>query len=49
MNCLYLKVQPRVLSKEQVAAMATTLDGWIGSIVSMENLIEAKAAEILTN
>lgn len=42
-------VQPRVLSKEQVAAMATTLDTWIGSIVSMENLIEAKAAEILTN
>ncbi|KAJ6637415.1 26S proteasome non-ATPase regulatory subunit 13 [Pseudolycoriella hygida] len=42
-------VQPRVLSKDQVAAMATTLDAWIGSIVSMENLIEAKAAEILTN
>lgn len=42
-------VQPRVLSKEQVAAMATTLDAWIGSIVAMENLYESKAAEILTN
>lgn len=42
-------VQPRVLNKEQVAAMATTLDTWIHSIVQMENLMEAKATEILTN
>lgn len=29
--------------------MASTLDTWIHSIVSMENLMEAKANEILTN
>lgn len=42
-------VQPRVLSRKQVAGMADTLDIWMHSIASMENLIEAKANEILTN
>lgn len=42
-------VQPRVLSKDQVAAMATNLDTWMQSISAMENLIEARASEILTN
>lgn len=42
-------VQPRVLDRTQVAAMAGTLDAWMTSITSMENLIEAKAQEILTN
>lgn len=42
-------VQPRVLSRDQVAAMATNLDTWRQSITSMENLIEARATEILTN
>lgn len=42
-------VQPRVLSKEQVAALASNLDTWMQSITSMENLIEMRASEILTN
>lgn len=42
-------VQPRVLSKDQVAAMATKLDNWMQSITSMEKLIELRASEILTN
>ncbi|XP_055587242.1 26S proteasome non-ATPase regulatory subunit 13 [Uranotaenia lowii] len=42
-------VQPRVLDRKQVAAMATTLDAWMGSITSMEQLIENRASEILTN
>lgn len=42
-------VQPRVLNRQQVASMANTLDLWMESITSMENLIETKAHEILTN
>ncbi|CAO1436699.1 unnamed protein product [Diamesa hyperborea] len=42
-------VQPRVLNREQVAAMAITLDTWTQSITSMEQLIETRATEILTN
>lgn len=42
-------VQPRVLDRTQVAAMAGTLDAWMASIVSMENLIELRGKEILTN
>lgn len=42
-------VQPRVLERKQVAAMATTLDTWMASITSMEQLIESRASEILTN
>jgi len=42
-------VQPRVLARQQVASMADTLDAWMASITSMENLIESKAHEILTN
>ena len=42
-------VQPRVLDKNQVAAMANTLDAWMESITNMEQLIENKATEILTN
>lgn len=42
-------VQPRVLNREQVSGMANTLDTWIQSITSMEQLIETRASEILTN
>jgi 26S proteasome regulatory subunit N9 len=42
-------VQPRVLNQSQVAAMAQTLDTWMASISSMEQLIESRASEILTN
>lgn len=42
-------VQPRVLNREQVSGMAKTLDVWIQSITSMEQLIETRASEILTN
>lgn len=42
-------VQPRVLNKEQVSTMAEHLDLWTQSISVMENLMEAKACEILTN
>lgn len=42
-------VQPRVLDRKQVAAMASTLDTWMASITSMEQLIESRASEILTN
>lgn len=42
-------VQPRVLNTEQVSGMANTLEAWIQSITSMENLIETRASEILTN
>lgn len=42
-------VQPRVLERAQVVAMVDTLDAWTASITSMENLIESKAHEILTN
>ncbi|XP_001649990.2 26S proteasome non-ATPase regulatory subunit 13 [Aedes aegypti] len=42
-------VQPRVLDRKQVAAMASTLDIWMASITSMEQLIESRASEILTN
>jgi len=42
-------VQPRVLNRDQVTNMASTLDAWIDSITSMETLIETRASEILTN
>lgn len=42
-------VQPRVLERKQVVAMVDVLDTWSASITSMENLIESKAHEILTN
>ncbi|XP_058839846.1 26S proteasome non-ATPase regulatory subunit 13-like [Topomyia yanbarensis] len=42
-------VQPRVLDRKQVAAMAGTLDNWMASITTMEQLIESRASEILTN
>lgn len=42
-------VQPRVLNKQQVVGMASTLDTWMHSITSMEKLIETRANEILTN
>ncbi|XP_030370322.1 26S proteasome non-ATPase regulatory subunit 13 [Scaptodrosophila lebanonensis] len=42
-------VQPRVLNRNQIAGMASTLDTWMGSITSMEKLMENRAAEILTN
>ncbi|XP_059619234.1 26S proteasome non-ATPase regulatory subunit 13 [Phlebotomus argentipes] len=42
-------VQPRVLDRAQVAAMASTLDTWMLSITEMEKLIESRANEILTN
>ncbi|GAB0092455.1 26S proteasome non-ATPase regulatory subunit 13 [Sergentomyia squamirostris] len=43
-------VQPRVLDRrQQVAAMATTLETWMLSITEMEKLIESRANEILTN
>ncbi|KAG5670690.1 hypothetical protein PVAND_000937 [Polypedilum vanderplanki] len=42
-------VQPRVLNREQVSSMANTLEAWIQSITSMEQLIESRASEILTN
>lgn len=42
-------VQPRVLNRDQVAGMADVLDAWITSITNMEQLIETKASEILTN
>lgn len=42
-------VQPRVLDREQVSGMANTLEAWIQSITSMEQLIETRASEILTN
>ncbi|XP_001357827.1 26S proteasome non-ATPase regulatory subunit 13 [Drosophila pseudoobscura] len=42
-------VQPRVLNRNQIAGMASTLDSWMGSITSMEKLMENRAAEILTN
>lgn len=42
-------VQPRVLNREQISGMANTLETWIQSITNMENLIETRASEILTN
>ncbi|CAD7084982.1 unnamed protein product [Hermetia illucens] len=42
-------VQPRVLDKTQVITMASTLDTWMQSITSMEQLMEARAGEILIN
>jgi 26S proteasome regulatory subunit N9 len=42
-------VQPRVLNRDQVSGMAKTLDLWIQSITNMEQLIETRASEILTN
>lgn len=42
-------VLPRVLDRQQIGGMATTLDNWMASVTSMEKLIETRAAEILTN
>jgi len=42
-------VQPRVLDRQQVASMVNTLDVWMQSITNMEQLIENRASEILTN
>ncbi|KAH8278995.1 hypothetical protein KR018_012144 [Drosophila ironensis] len=42
-------VQPRVLNRNQIAGMASTLDNWMGAITNMEKLMENRAAEILTN
>lgn len=42
-------VQPRVLDRQQVASMVNTLDVWMQSITNMEQLIENRANEILTN
>ncbi|KAH8281153.1 hypothetical protein KR054_012507 [Drosophila jambulina] len=42
-------VQPRVLNRNQIAGMASTLDTWMGAITNMEKLMENRAAEILTN
>lgn len=42
-------VQPRVLNLNQIKAMNDNLSIWTESITSMENLIESRAGEILTN
>lgn len=42
-------VQPRVLNRKQVGNMAATLDTWTQSISAIEQLIETRASEILTN
>lgn len=42
-------VQPRVLDRQQIAGMVQTLDVWMQSITSMEQIIETRAGEILTN
>lgn len=42
-------VQPRVLTRSQVSGMGATLDNWMHAITSVEQLIESKASEILTN
>lgn len=42
-------VQPRVLERSQVQVMASTLDIWMQSITSMEQMMESKAGEILIN
>jgi len=42
-------VQPRVLERQQIVNMATTLDHWMTSITAMEKLMESRAADILTN
>lgn len=42
-------VLPRVLNRQQIGGMATTLDNWMASVTSMEKLMETRAAEILTN
>lgn len=42
-------VQPRVLDRQQIGGMVKTLDTWMNSITKLEQLIEERAAEILTN
>jgi len=42
-------VQPRVLDRRQVSDMAKSLDIWMQSITSMEQLMEHRAGEILIN
>lgn len=40
-------VMPRVLSREQIAAMKKRLDAWNADVASMEKLLETKAHEII--
>lgn len=42
-------VQPRVLDRQQIGGMVKTLDAWMTSITQLEQLIEERAKEILTN
>ncbi|XP_077494263.1 regulatory particle non-ATPase 9 [Amblyomma americanum] len=41
-------VQPRVLSRDQIAAMKKRLDAWNADVAAMEKLLEAKAHEIIS-
>jgi len=41
-------VQPRVLDRNQIGLMVQRLKNWSVDVKSMENLVEAKAADILT-
>ncbi|XP_049511660.1 26S proteasome non-ATPase regulatory subunit 13 isoform X2 [Dermacentor silvarum] len=41
-------VQPRVLSREQIAGMKKRLDAWNADVASMEKLLETKAHEIIS-
>lgn len=41
-------VQPRVLSKDQIACMKKRLDAWTADVASMEKLLETKAQEIIS-
>ena len=40
-------VQPRVLQKEQIASLRSRLDDWSQNIRKIENLVEARAQDIL--
>lgn len=40
-------VQPRVLSRDQIATMKKRLDAWNADVATMEKLLEAKAHEII--
>ncbi|KAL1471756.1 hypothetical protein MTO96_039755, partial [Rhipicephalus appendiculatus] len=41
-------VQPRVLSRDQIAGMKKRLDAWNADVASMEKLLETKAHEIIS-
>ncbi|XP_065287600.1 26S proteasome non-ATPase regulatory subunit 13-like [Dermacentor albipictus] len=41
-------VQPRVLSRDQIAGMKKQLDAWNADVASMEKLLETKAHEIIS-